>query len=107
MSNSRPGITLFLKISALTVAMPWGLLGAAVLLKAVGLGLLIGTLIFIPLSLYFLPVAIIFGEPHFTVEIGAGPNDIIGATIVVLFYSVVSLTLTLIIGRRRGESHER
>lgn len=107
MNNGRPRVKIFLKIWALTVAMPWGLLASAMLLKTIGFGLLIGVLLFIPLSLYFLPVAVLFGEPHFTVEIGAGPNDITGAMLVVLFYSAASLVLTLIVGRRGVKRHER
>jgi hypothetical protein len=45
-------------------------------------------------SYYFIPPARIFGEPHFTMGIGVGPNDSFGFMLTFGFYTIVSLIVT-------------
>ncbi len=82
----------FILVSFWTLVLPW----TSMLLMILVNGLL-GLVLSGALSIYFLPPSLMFGEPHFTVKIGAGPNTVIGALMSVGFYIVVSGFITLVI----------
>ena len=56
----------------------------------------ISMVLFLPLSCYYLPPTIIFGEPLFIGGIGAGPTGFGGLIVGGVFYSLVSLIITMI-----------
>lgn len=53
--------------------------------------------LFIPFTFYYLPVALMFGEPFFLVGIGAGPTGPIGFVTAAFFYLTISYILSFIV----------
>jgi hypothetical protein len=80
-------------VLGLILALPLLLLGAVMLLPP---GRDSFSLI-MQFSWFFLGPAYLFGEPHFTAEIGVGPNDLTGLLETILFYAVVALPLSAVI----------
>jgi hypothetical protein len=56
----------------------------------------LAAVLFLPLSAYYLPPTILFGEPLFIGGIGAGPTGLAGILIGCLFYSLLSLIITVV-----------
>ena len=67
--------------------------------------------LFLPLSFYYLPPTILFGEPLFIGGIGAGPTGFTGLFVGCLFYSLLSLIIAMVYyavkGTKVPEEHEK
>ncbi len=59
-----------------------------------------GITLFLPLSVYYLPVAVLIGEPYFVIGIGAGPTGFVGLLIGALFYTAIALLLARLFAKR-------
>ena len=59
----------------------------------------LGLILFLPLSAYYLPPTILFGEPYFIGGIGAGPTGVVGTIIGCISYSLISLVIASIISK--------
>ncbi len=59
-----------------------------------------GVTLFLPLSVYYLPVAALVGKPYFVVGIGAGPTGFVGLLIGALFYTAIALLVARLFTKR-------
>ncbi len=91
--------TLFVSIMTFLVILPHFLILCAYLEHQWIGSSTIGMLIFLPISYYFLPPALLFGKPHFLVEIGAGPVNGVGWMLAIGFYMGVSVILTMLLSK--------
>lgn len=57
--------------------------------------------LFLPLTLYYLPVAVLIGEPYFVFGIGAGPTGFVGLIIGALFYTAIALLSARLFAKTR------
>ena len=55
-----------------------------------------GPFVLIFFSFYFLLPCLLFGEPHFLMGIGAGPNDFIGVILGFIFYVILASVISLL-----------
>jgi hypothetical protein len=102
MSNSKRVMKTLLKVSLYIVVIP-----AVAALLAYGEYWFTGQsgaltsdtltlVLFLPLSFYYFPPTILFGEPLFIGGIGAGPTGLAGFLVGCLFYSLLSLFITVV-----------
>ena len=66
-------------------------------LAQLGLSILLPIPMMFLITIVYTGPAILFGEKHFTMGIGIGPNDATGLCLTLLFYAIVGIVISCVI----------